>query len=228
MQYLALFLLVNLAVGVLACFFGRRLFYLALGAIAFLAVLGLGLNAPDPSPTTVAVAVVAGVVAALLSKFFYKAGVFISGALAGLALGVLLLVWSLAGAEPFAAEGGAALSAVVLVVCAVGVGALAVAFSDLAIRATTAVSGASLVVGTVTAALFCQAELQAAVVPGDAVATIGAAQLVVDQAGAAVSPVATGVAVLALAVAGFVVQGRTGRQASAPAGGGSRGTRARG
>ena len=35
MEYVVLYLLVNIAVGVAACFYGKKLFYLMLGALVF-------------------------------------------------------------------------------------------------------------------------------------------------------------------------------------------------
>lgn len=89
MEFVILYLLVNIAVGAIACFAGKKLFYIMLGALVFLGVLNIGLSASEGSATSIVVAVVVGLVAALLSKYMYKAGVFLIGALSGAALGFI-------------------------------------------------------------------------------------------------------------------------------------------
>lgn len=212
MAYVVLFLAANLVVGALACFFGRRAFYLALGALVFVLAFELGLNASDGSPAAPVVALVAGVAAGALARRFLRAGVFLGGAVVGLLLGVTLAFSPLVGAGLL--DGGSdkgPLVLVVLVVCVVGIGALAVALSDLAIRAGTALAGAALIVRAVLATLFSTHALLDAAVAGDPLASLDAMRCVASLPVAAVPQWLVALAVLALAAVGFVAQGRSGR-----------------
>ncbi len=87
MENVILYLLVNAVVGLGACFFGKRLFYVMLGALVFLGVFNLALSATDGSALSLVLAAVLGMAAALLSRCAYKAGLFVVGFVAGAALG---------------------------------------------------------------------------------------------------------------------------------------------
>ena len=90
MEFVILYLLVNIAAGAAACFFGKKLFYVLLGVLVFIGVFNVALGSTDASPVSLAIGAALGVVAALLSKYAYKAGVFIVGLLAGAALGFIV------------------------------------------------------------------------------------------------------------------------------------------
>ena len=72
MELVIAYLLVNVAVGALACFFGKRLFYLVLGLLVFLGVFNVALSSTEGSTLSYVIAAVLGVVAALLSKYEYR------------------------------------------------------------------------------------------------------------------------------------------------------------
>ena len=79
MELVIVYLLANVLVGAAACFFGRRLFFLMLGALVFLGTFELALSSSDASAASLVVAAALGVVAALLSKFAYRAAAFLMG-----------------------------------------------------------------------------------------------------------------------------------------------------
>jgi hypothetical protein len=86
--------------GALACLFGYRLFRLVLGIYGFVlgALIATAVMPPTETAMTLAVAVVGGVVGAIVLIFTYFVGV----AFAGAALAALLvhLAWSQFGGEP--------------------------------------------------------------------------------------------------------------------------------
>lgn len=200
MEPVIVYLLVNVSVGVLACFFGRRLFYLALGALVFLGVLNVAATATDGSAASFAIAVALGVVAALLSKFAYRAGVFLVGFLTGAALGFLVTMLLPQEASDFLG--------VIMVVSGLLLGLAAARWSDLAVRLGTAWSGASFIVPNVLAALLAPAALGAAVVPGDLAASFDALSAYVGGEFAAAYGTPVLVGTIALAAIGSVVQAR--------------------
>ncbi len=163
MEYVVLYLLVNIAVGVAACFYGKKLFYLMLGALVFLGVLNIGLSSTDGSSVSFVVAVVLGVVAALLSKFVYKAGVFLVGAVSGAALGFVIGI--------LLPQEASAYLGVVIALGALLVGLAALRWCDLFVRLGTAYAGSTFVVSNVLAAVLAFGSLGALAVPGDAMAT---------------------------------------------------------
>lgn len=200
MEYVIAYLLVNIAVGAVACLFGRRLFFAVLGLLVFLGVFNIALSSTDGSAVSLAIAAVLGVVAALLSKFAYRAGVFLVGFVAGAALG--FVVTTLVGGEV------ADFLGVIVVVAGLLVGLAAARWSDLAVRLGTAWSGASFAVPNVLAAALAFPALAGLAVPGDATATFDALSAYIAGDFSAAHGVAIFVGTLALAVVGSVVQAR--------------------
>lgn len=200
MELVVTYLLVNVLVGLAACLFGRRLFYLALGLIVFLGVFNIGLSATDGSALSLVVAAALGLVAALLSKFVYRAGVFLVGCASGAALGFVAV--TLLGGE------AARFLGVVMVVAGLLLGLAAAHWSDVAIRLGTAWTGASFVVPNALAAVVDFGALTALVVPGEALATFDALSAYLGGEFCAAYGTQVTVGTLVLAVAGFIVQGR--------------------
>ena len=200
MEYVIVYLLVNVAVGAVACLFGRRLFFAVLGLLVFLGVFNIALASTEGSAVSLAIAAVLGVVAALLSKFAYRAGVFLVGFAAGAALG--FVVTMLVGGEV------ADFLGVIVVVAGLLVGLAAARWSDLAVRLGTAWSGASFVVPNVLAAALAFPALTGLAVPGDATATFDALSAYIAGDFSAAHGVVIFVGTLALAVVGSVVQAR--------------------
>lgn len=198
MEYAIAYLLTNVAVGAVVCLFGRRLFFVALGLLTFLYVINIGSGG---SAASVAVAVVLGVLAALLSKFAYRAAVFVVGMLAGAALGFVL------GTLLLPVEAADYLG-VLSLVAGVVVGLLATRFSDTAVRLGTAWSGASLAAPCLLAAALALGRLAELAVPGDAAASFDALGAYVNGPFMAAYSLPVLVATVVLAVVGFVVQGR--------------------
>ena len=200
MEQVVVYLLVNVLVGAAACFFGRRLFFLMLGALVFLGVFNVALASTDGSAASLAIAVVLGVAAALLSKLAYRAAVFVVGFAAGAALGFVATMLLPLEAADF-------LGAIMLVTGLV-VGLAGVRWTDAIVRWGTAWSGASFVVPNVLAAALAFDALAARAVPGDALATFDALSAYVggDFAAAYATPILVGT--LVLAVVGAVAQGR--------------------
>ena len=198
MEFVIVYLLVNVLVGAAACFFGKRLFYVMLGALVFLGVFNIALSATDASPVSFAIAAVLGIAAALLSKFVYKAGVFLVGFITGAALGFIVTMLLPQEAGDFLG--------VIMVVAGLLLGLAAARWSDLAVRVGTAWTGASFVVPNVLAAALAFGSLAALAVPGDATATFDALSTYIggEFTSAYSTPVLVGT--LVLTVAGVVVQ----------------------
>ena len=201
MEFVILYLLVNIAVGALACFAGKRLFYIMLGALVFLGVLNIGLSSTDGSAASIVIAVVLGIVAALLSKYVYKAGVFLVGAVAGAALG--FVVGMLMPAEMNAYLG------VIMAVAALLVGLAALRWCDLFVRLGTAYTGSTFMVSNVLAAVLAFNALAELAVPGDALATFNALSSYIggDFSALYATPILIGTIVLT--IVGAIVQKRS-------------------
>lgn len=200
MEFVILYLLVNIAVGAIACFMGKKLFYVMLGALVFLGVFNIGMSTSDGSPVSLIVALVLGVVAALLSKYAYKAGVFLIGCAAGAALGFVVSL--------FLPQEYAGYSMVVLALAAILLGLVALKWCDFFVRVGTAYTGATFVVPNVLAAVLAFGELTALAVPADSLATFYALSdyIANDFASLYGTPIFLGT--LILTIAGSIVQQR--------------------
>lgn len=200
MEFVILYLLVNIAVGAIACFMGKKLFYVMLGALVFLGVFNIGMSTSDGSPVSLIVALVLGVVAALLSKYAYKAGVFLIGCAAGAALGFIVSL--------FLPQEYAGYSMVVLALVAILLGLAALKWCDFFVRVGTAYTGATFVVPNVLAAVLAFGELTALAVPADSLATFNALSdyIANDFASLYGTPIFLGT--LILTIAGSIVQQR--------------------
>lgn len=201
MEFVILYLLVNIAAGAAACFFGKRLFYVLLGVLVFIGVFNVALGSTDASPVSLAIGAVLGVVAALLSKYAYKAGVFIVGLVSGVALGFIVTMLLPREAADYLG--------VIMVVAGVLLGLAAVRWADAAVRIGTAWAGSSFLVPNVLAAVLAFGELAARAVPGDALATFDSLTAFVggDFAAAYATPILVGT--IALTVVGSIVQTHT-------------------
>lgn len=201
MEFVILYLLVNIAAGAAACFFGKRLFYVLLGVLVFLGVFNVALGSTDASPTSLVIGAVLGVVAALLSKFAYKAGVFIVGLVSGVALGFIVTMLLPREAADYLG--------VIMLVAGVLLGLAAVRWADAAVRFGTAWAGASFLVPNVLATVLAFGQLAACAVPGDALATFDSLTAFVggDFAAAYATPILVGT--IALTIVGSIVQTRT-------------------
>lgn len=200
MEFVVIYLLVNVIVGAAACFFGKKLFYLMLGLLVFLGVFNVALSSTDGSVLSYVIGAVLGVAAALLSKYVYKAGVFLVGFLAGAALGFVVTMLLPQDASNFLG--------VIMVVAGLLLGLAAARWTDLAVRLSTAWSGASFLVPNVLAAVLAFGSLTALAVPGDATGTFGALSSYIggDFSSAYGTPILVGT--IALAIVGSIVQSR--------------------
>lgn len=198
MEFVIAYLLVNIVAGALACFFGRRLFYVVLGLLVFLGVFNIALTSTDGSTLSLVIAAVLGVAAALLSKFVYRAGVFLVGFIAGAALGFVVTM--------LLPEEAADFLWVIVVVAGLLVGLAAARWSDLAVRLGTAWTGAAYVVPNVLAATLALPELSALAVPGDATATFDALSAYIAGDFSTAYGTAILLGTIVLAVVGTVVQ----------------------
>lgn len=130
-----------LVVGVVLLIAGRRVFWLALGVAGFVFALVLALRWLDPEPAWLAIglALLAGVVGAVLALFLQRVAVALAGFLVGGWAGFTL--WLVVG-------GGAGLGALVAFLVAGVLAALvAGALFDLALVVLSALIGAVLVAG---------------------------------------------------------------------------------
>ena len=200
MELVVVYLLINVAVGSLACFFGKRLFYVVLGLLVFLGVFNIALSSSEGSTLSYVIAAVLGVAAALLSKYVYKAGVFIIGFAAGAALGFVATMLLPSEAADFLW--------VIVLVAGLLVGLAAARWSDLAIRLGTAWTGASFAVPNVLAAALAFPSLTELVVPGNATSTFDALSSYIAGDFSAAHGTAILVGTIAVAVVGAFVQAR--------------------
>ena len=200
MELVIVYLLVNVLAGAAACFFGKKLFFWMLGALVFLGVFNVALGATEASPVSLVIAAVLGVVAALLSKYAYKAGVFLIGCAAGAALGFMVSL--------FLPQEYAGYSMVVLALAAILLGLAALKWCDFFVRVGTAYTGATFVVPNVLAAVLAFGELTALAVPADSLATFNVLSdyIANDFASLYGTPIFLGTLILTLA--GSIVQRR--------------------
>ena len=200
MGLVVVYLLANIAVGAIACFFGKRLFYVVLGLLVFLGVFNIALTSTDGSAVSFAIAAVLGVLAALLSQLVYRAGVFLVGFAAGAALGFVIALLLPTEVADFLG--------VIVIVAGLLVGLAAARWSDLAVRLGTAWTGATFAVPNVLAAATAFPALVTLAVPNDAAATFDALSAYIAGDFSAANGTAILVGTIVLAVAGAIVQAR--------------------
>ena len=201
MEFVLLYLVANIAIGAAACFFGKRLFYVVLGILVFVGVFNVALSSGDGSPVALVIAAALGVGAALLSRFAYKAGVFLIGAFAGAALGFLITMLLPGEASAYLA--------VIMIVAAVLVGLAALRWCDLFIRLGTSYAGATLLATNGLAALTAWGALADRAVPGEAAATFEALSTYISGPFSEANAQALLIATVVLTIAGVIVQKMT-------------------
>ncbi len=154
-----------LLAGVVLLFFGRRLFWLFVGVIGFMAgwYLALGGWHNAPAGGRLLLALLAGLIGVLLAIFLQKVAVAIAGFFVGAYLAAHLLGWALPPAHPG--------QLLVLLVVGLVAAFLALALFDLALILYSAIAGASLIVEHVHLQLGHDGRLIALVV----LAAVGAA-----------------------------------------------------
>lgn len=199
MEFVIFYLLVNILVGGAACFFGKKIFYVMLGLLVFLGVFNVALPATEGSVVAVVVAAVLGIVAALLSKYVYKAGVFLVGFVGGAALGFVITM--LLPSEVTSYLG------VIMIIAGLLVGLAAANWTDLAVRVGTAWTGASFVVPNLLATVLAFGSLAELAVPGDSLATYDALSAFIGGEFTAAYSVPVLLGTIVLTVAGVLVQG---------------------
>ena len=196
-----LYIVANIAIGAAACFFGKRLFYIVLGILVFVGVFNIALSAGDGSPVALGIAAAVGIGAALLSRFAYKAGVFLIGAFAGAALGFLIAMLLPGEASSYLV--------IIMAVSAVLVGLAALRWCDLFIRLGTAYAGATLLATNGMALATKWVALADLAVPGDAAATFEALSAYISGPFSEANAQMLLIATIVLTVAGVVVQKAT-------------------
>jgi Domain of unknown function (DUF4203) len=156
---------VALVVGCLLLFFGRRLFWLFVGVIGFMAgwYLALGGWHHPPAGGMLLLALCAGLLGVLLAIFLQKVAVAIAGFFLGAFLLANLLGWPL---PPLRLS-----EQLVLLVAGVVAAILALALFDLALILYSAIAGAGLIVNHVHLGLGGDARLLLLIV----LAAVGAA-----------------------------------------------------
>lgn len=131
--------LFTLLFGLLSCFFGWRVFRLVLTIAGFIGGFALGASlAPIDQPTLQLVyGLVAGVVGAVLAYLLFAIGVFLAGAGLGIVVGGAL--GTLLGASN-------EVTLIIVVVCLVAGGLIALVLQKLMIIISTAFSGAGAII----------------------------------------------------------------------------------
>ena len=205
MEFVLLYILVNVAIGAAACFFGKRLFYVVLGILVFVGVFNVALSTGDGSPVAFGIAAAVGLGAAFLSRFAYKAGVFLIGAFAGAALGFLVAMLLPGEASSYLA--------IIMLASAVLVGLAALRWCDLFIRLSTAYAGATLIATNGLALLTKWVALADLAVPGQPAETFQELSSYISGPFSEEYAQMLLVATIALTVAGVIVQKKTARDA---------------
>jgi hypothetical protein len=122
--------------GLLACFFGWRIFRFALTVVGVLIGGALGYSAGDANLVT---AIIGAIIGGVLLSALFRIGIFIGGALLGAVLGVALgLTIGLEQIEP---------PVLAVIIGAVAGGLIALLLQKLVVIAWTAFSGAASLVG---------------------------------------------------------------------------------
>ena len=129
--------LFSIVFGIADCFFGYRVFRVVLSILGFIvgASIGLSLVGPSTQTTQFVVALVGGLIGAIVINALYFLGIIIAGALLG-ALLVNLLLAAL-GVEP---------NVILLVIGAIIGGAVALVLNKFTIILSTAFSGAAAII----------------------------------------------------------------------------------
>jgi hypothetical protein len=154
-----------LVAGIALLFFGRRLFWLFVGVIGFMAGwhLALGSWRHSPAGGRLLLALFAGLLGLLLALVAQKLAVALAGFFIGSYLVAALLDWQLQALRPG--------QMLVLVLCGVVAAVLALMLFDLALILYSAVAGAGLILNGVHLAVGASVRLLLLVV----LAAIGAA-----------------------------------------------------
>lgn len=132
-----LYISISVLLGCISCFFGKKFYFPILMLTVFASVVAAGFTTFGFTWKVGVISVLVGGVAALLSKFFYKLGVFLLGGVLGAASGLMLASFLPPVVEKYHWAVVAAL-ALVLAMCAVK-------WCDLFIITSTAYNGASLI-----------------------------------------------------------------------------------
>ncbi len=196
-----LYIVANIAIGAAACFFGKRLFYIVLGILVFVGVFNIALSAGDGSPVALGIAAAVGIGAALLSRFAYKAGVFLIGAFAGAALGFLIAMLLPGEASSYLV--------IIMAVSAVLVGLAALRWCDLFIRLGTAYAGATLLATNGLALATKWVALADLAIPGNPTGTFEALSAYISGPFSEANAQTLLIATIVLTVAGVFVQKAT-------------------
>jgi len=146
MGWIFAYLGANVLVGLLACFYGKKMYYPLLALAAFLCAFMICVAQFGFDTKGLLIALAVGLLAGVLAKVFYKLGVFLVGLLGGAVIGLLLAgVLQLSGW----------MRVLVILVPAVVVGVCALNWCNLFIMLSTAFSGAAAV-----ATSLCMAVLE--------------------------------------------------------------------
>lgn len=202
MEFMLLYIVANIAIGAAACFFGKRLFYIVLGILVFVGIFNIALSAGDGSPVALGIAAAVGLGAALISRFAYKAGVFLIGAFAGAALGFLI-------AMLLPDEVSSYLVIIITAVSAVLVGLAALRWCDLFIRLGTAYAGATLLATNGLALATKWVALADLAMPGNPTGTFEALSAYISGPFSEANAQTLLIATIVLTVAGVFVQKAT-------------------
>lgn len=134
------YLLGSVFLGALICFWGRKLYFPFLMGAVFFLVAAAAVAKGGMSGKNLAVALIAGAAAAVLAKAAYRFGMFLTGAVGGAAVGVLL-----AGLVPALTPYRWALMAAAALIA----GLCAVRWCDVFLMLSTAYSGGALIAAPV-------------------------------------------------------------------------------
>ena len=163
MVVLFAYMAVLVVIGAVLCFKGRALFFPLIAILGFIVGFGLYISIAGTSTQDIILGLVLGLIAALLARFVYLAGVFLCGALAGVVIGNFII-----GYLPIKSEYGKPL---LILGIALLIGILAVKWVDFFIAFSTSANGAALMAVPCCFMVFKLNDL-AGFVGSDAAATI--------------------------------------------------------
>lgn len=138
MTGIIVYCLFSIIFGVLSCFAGKRLFYPMLAVFMTATAFSVCISQFGIDLKGIIISVCVGVLTCLLSKFFYKAGVFLISALFGGVIGTII--------DFFVPETYKNSRVAIIIVAALLVGICGVIWSDLFIMLSTAYNGAGCMV----------------------------------------------------------------------------------
>lgn len=137
MSAIIVYLVIGILIGLLSCFCGRKCYYAILMSSVFIATLSGFITGMGANVKGIVLGCAVGLLLALISKFAYKAGLFLIGALTGLLIGGII--------STFLKDDASKYAWILILAIALIVGICTVKWSDFFIILSTSINGASII-----------------------------------------------------------------------------------